>query len=156
MIPVKTLRKCQFTLLGLIALTALPVNWIFQIEHRGTETETQFVARAALAILLTTWLLAGFSAMTFAKVLSQWRPKIKPLYWLWFVITQVLCFIGFAEIPIYGSATPIAIIFFGGGLFTIIAQRQIVKDSRYITSEVQDQETPYDEPSEDFLVRKAS
>ena len=156
MIPVKTLRKCQFTLLGLIALTALPVNWIFQIEHRGTETETQFVARAAFATLLTTWLIAGFSAMTFAKVLSQWRPKIKPLYWLWFVITQVLCFIGFAEIPIYGSATPIAIIFFGGGLFTIIAQRQIVKDSRQTNPENQSSETSDDDTLQGFSFRKAS
>lgn len=128
--PIKTLRKCQFTLVGLIALTALPVNWVFQIEHRGTERETQFIVFAAQAILLISWLLAGFSAMTFAKVLSLWRPKIKPRYWLWFVLTQVACFIGFATFPIYGAATPIAIIFFGGGLFSIIAQRQIVKQPR--------------------------
>jgi hypothetical protein len=128
--PVKTLRKCQFTLLGLIALTAFPVNWVLQLEHRGTERETQFVLLAAMAILLSSWLLAGFSAMVFAKVLSLWRPKIKPFYWLWFALTQVSCLIGFAKIPVYGSATPFAIIFFGGGLFSIIAQRQIVKESR--------------------------
>jgi hypothetical protein len=128
--PVKTLRKCQFTLLGLIALTALPVNWVLQLEHRGTERETQFVVLAALAILLSSWLLAGFSAMVFAKVLSLWRPRIKPRYWLWFALSQVACFIGFATIPVYGSATPFAIIFFGGGVFSIIAQRQIIKESR--------------------------
>ncbi|MEI8282640.1 MAG: hypothetical protein WCG75_09575 [Armatimonadota bacterium] len=135
--PVKTLRKCQFTLLGLIALTAFPVNWVLQLEHRGTERETQFIALAALSILLTSWLLAGFSGMVFAKVLSLWRPKIKPIYWLWFAISQVACFIGFATIPIYGSATPFAIIFFGGGLFSIIAQRQIVKESRKADDEYQ-------------------
>jgi lysylphosphatidylglycerol synthetase-like protein (DUF2156 family) len=127
---VKTLRKCQFTLLGLIALTALPVNWIFQLEHRGTDRETQFVVLAALAILLISWLLAGLSAMVFAKVLSHWRPKTKPKYWLWFTLSEVACLIGFAKIPVYGSATPFAIIFFGGGIFCIIAQRQIVKESR--------------------------
>ena len=132
------------------------MNWILQIEHRATEPETQFVARAALAILLTTWLLAGFSAMTFAKVLSLWRPNIKPRYWMWFVITQVLCFAGFAEIPIYGSATPIAIIFFGGGLFTIIAQRQIVKDSRQTNPENQSSETSDDDTLQGFSFRKAS
>ncbi len=139
--PVKTLRKCQFTLLGLIALTALPVNWVLQLEHRGTERETQFIALAALAILLSSWLLAGFSSMIFAKVLSFWRPKIKPIYWMWFAISQVACFIGFATVPIYGSATSFAIIFFGGGLFCIIAQRQIVKESRKSNDEQPSAET---------------
>ena len=118
-----TLRKCQLTLLCLIALTAYPLNWFVNHQHHERET----VVLIAVAILLFDWIIAGFTSIAISKVLNTIYPDRKQRYWLWFVFTEMLCLAGLSFHNIYGAAIPFLIIFFGGGAAMIVAQRRVVE-----------------------------